>query len=128
MVSARRSMSQYPLARGFYYGVNYAERGQQGVPESEVPGQFVPPHCQANSRTRNATSGTPSYAPNDLSFYANIPVPTSYMCMGSQENFLAVMITKPRLAWCIMPTITSRPARSSGHGATTNSATRGIAT
>ena len=29
----------------------------------------------------------PDYAPNDLSFYANIPVPTSYMCMGSQEDF-----------------------------------------
>ncbi|MEI8292284.1 MAG: DUF5107 domain-containing protein, partial [Verrucomicrobiota bacterium] len=27
------------------------------------------------------------YAANDLSFYANIPVPTSYMCMGSQEDF-----------------------------------------
>ena len=26
-------------------------------------------------------------APNDLSFYANIPVPTSYMCMGSREDF-----------------------------------------
>ena len=25
--------------------------------------------------------------PNDLSFYANIPVPTSYMCMGSKEDF-----------------------------------------
>ena len=29
----------------------------------------------------------PGYAPNDLSFYANIPVPTSYMCMGSREDF-----------------------------------------
>src|SRR6185312_12611260 len=27
------------------------------------------------------------YAPNDLSFYANIPVPTSYMCLGSKEDF-----------------------------------------
>ena len=32
-------------------------------------------------------SKLPDYAPNDLSFYANIPVPTSYMCMGSQEDF-----------------------------------------
>ena len=31
--------------------------------------------------------GIPNYAPNDLSFYANIPVPTSYMCMGSKEDF-----------------------------------------
>jgi tetratricopeptide (TPR) repeat protein len=29
----------------------------------------------------------PDYAPNNLSFYANIPVPTSYMCMGSKEDF-----------------------------------------
>jgi hypothetical protein len=29
----------------------------------------------------------PEYATNDLSFYANIPVPTSYMCMGSREDF-----------------------------------------
>ena len=35
----------------------------------------------------NRQSAIPNYAPNDLSFYANIPVPTSYMCMGSQEDF-----------------------------------------
>ncbi|HWD18341.1 MAG TPA: DUF5107 domain-containing protein [Verrucomicrobiae bacterium] len=71
---ARRSMSEYPLAQGFYYGVNYGERGRRGVPKDEAPAQFVP--------------GTgPSCAPNDLSFYANIPVPTSYMCMGSREDF-----------------------------------------
>src|SRR5208337_1443720 len=27
------------------------------------------------------------YAPNDLSWYANIPVPTSYMAVGSAEDF-----------------------------------------
>jgi hypothetical protein len=26
---ARRSMSEYPLAKGFYYGVNYGERAAQ---------------------------------------------------------------------------------------------------
>ncbi len=77
---ARRSMSEYPLAKSFYYGVNYGERGRKGVPKNEVPSQFVPPHCAGNSQP-------PSYAPNDLSFYANIPVPTSYMCMGSKEDF-----------------------------------------
>ena len=84
---ARRSMSEYPLAGGFYYGVNYGDRGQTGIPESEIPRQFVPPHCRTSPAGMRATSGTPSYAPNDLSFYANIPVPTSYMCMGSEENF-----------------------------------------
>ena len=29
-----------------------------------------------------------SYPPNDLSWYANIPVPTSYMALGSKEDFL----------------------------------------
>ena len=81
---ARRSMSQYPLCQGKYYGVDYARRGREGIPADEVPIQFVPPHCEAASP---ASRKLPSYLPNDLSFYANIPVPTSYMCMGSQEDF-----------------------------------------
>jgi tetratricopeptide (TPR) repeat protein len=80
---ARRSMSEYPLAQGHYYGVNYAERGRKGVPKAEIPSQFVPPHCG----NKSGDSKIPNYAPNDLSFYANIPVPTSYMCMGSKEDF-----------------------------------------
>src|SRR5271168_571412 len=42
---ARRSTSEYPLARDFYYGVNYGERGRSGVPKDEAPSQFIPPHC-----------------------------------------------------------------------------------
>jgi tetratricopeptide (TPR) repeat protein len=84
---ARRSMSEYPLAQGFYYGVNYGARGRKGVPSHDVPAQFVPPHCKTNSAVRTSAFGLPNYAPNDLSFYANIPVPTSYMCMGSEEDF-----------------------------------------
>jgi len=76
---ARRSMSEYPLAQGHYYGVNYGERGRKGVPKNEVPRQYVPPNCGGKAPV--------NYAANDLSFYANIPVPTSYMCMGSQEDF-----------------------------------------
>ena len=83
---ARRSMSEYPLAKGFYYGVNYGERGRTGIPPNEMPNQFVPLHG-ANSKLNTKNSKLPSYAPNDLSFYANIPVPTSYMCMGSKEDF-----------------------------------------
>jgi len=83
---ARRSMSEYPLAKGFYYGVNYGERGRTGIPPNEMPNQFVPLHG-ANSKLKPKNSKLPSYAPNDLSFYANIPVPTSYMCMGSKEDF-----------------------------------------
>jgi len=76
---AKRAMSSYPLCEGHYYGVDYGERAQNGVPVHERPPQFVPP----------ASGGNPplKYEANDLSFYANIPVPTSYMCMGSQEDF-----------------------------------------
>ncbi len=83
---ARRSMSEYPLAQGHYYGVNYGERGRKGIPANEIPNQFVPPHA-ANSKFKIQNSKLPGYSPNDLSFYANIPVPTSYMCMGSREDF-----------------------------------------
>ncbi len=84
---ARRSMSNYPFTQGFYYGVNYRKRGRKGVPKNEIPSQFVPPHCLGTTENPNPGSQIPAYAPNDLSFYANIPVPTSYMCMGSQEDF-----------------------------------------
>ena len=93
---ARRSMSEYPLAQGRYYGVDYGERGRKGVPPGEVPAQFVPPHCakpsgignpEARPQMPDPRCRMPDYAPNDLSFYANIPVPTSYMCMGSREDF-----------------------------------------
>jgi tetratricopeptide (TPR) repeat protein len=70
---AGRAISSFPLADGVYYGVDYAARARQGVPEEERPRCFPPP-------------GT--YAPNDLSWYANIPVPTSYMALGSQGDFV----------------------------------------
>jgi tetratricopeptide (TPR) repeat protein len=69
---AKRATSEFPLCRDHYYGVNYGERARTGVPPDERPRQFVPSgECQ----------------PNDLSWYANIPVPTSYMCMGTREDF-----------------------------------------
>jgi tetratricopeptide (TPR) repeat protein len=76
---ARRSMSTYPLCDDRYYGVDYGGRAKHGVPPDEVPSQFIPPHCGGSAPVQ--------YAPNDLSFYANIPVPTSYMCVGSQGDF-----------------------------------------
>ncbi len=84
---ARRSMSEYPLALGAYYGVNYGERGRHGVPAAEVPARYVPPHARRGGGPGARDGGSPCYAPNDLSFYANIPVPTSYMCVGSKEDF-----------------------------------------
>lgn len=89
---ARRSISEYPLAKGFYYGVNYGERGRKGVSPSEVPRQFVPPHCNKGGPRNPKNAGKPDskippYAPNDISWYANIPTPCSFMCLGSEEDF-----------------------------------------
>lgn len=61
---AKRAISSYPLADGRYYGVDYGDR----------------------ARSRPAP-GAPGAAPNDLSWYANIPVPTSYMCIGTEGDF-----------------------------------------
>lgn len=81
---AKRAMSEYPLCQGSYYGVDYGGRAKDGVPASECPADFVPPACREPGRT---DPRIPAYAPNDLSWYANIPVPTSYMCLGSKEGF-----------------------------------------
>lgn len=80
---AKRAMSRFPLCDGHYYGVNYGERGRRGVPASEAPSQFLPPA----SRPEGRIPGVPQYRPDDLSWYANIPVPTSYMCLGSKQDF-----------------------------------------
>lgn len=76
---AKRAISTYPLCDGHYYGVDYADRAKNGVPVDERPSEFVPAHSGGES---------PEYAPNDLSWYANIPVPTSYMCVGTKEDFV----------------------------------------
>lgn len=69
---AKRAITSFPLSDGFYYGVDYGERARSGIPEGEKPRMFVPDG---------------SYPPNDLSWYANIPVPTSYMVTGSEQDF-----------------------------------------
>jgi len=58
---ARRAISTYPLCEGTYYGIDYGARRNQHV------GNRVA---------------------NDLSWYANIPVPTSYMALGSKYDFV----------------------------------------
>ena len=69
---AKRAMIDFPQCQGHYYGVDYGERARAGVPEAELPSQFIP---ESN------------YAPNDLRWYANIPVPTSYMCVDTLGSF-----------------------------------------
>jgi tetratricopeptide (TPR) repeat protein len=69
---AKRAVTEYPLSQGLYYGIDYGERARNGVPPEELPGRYVPDG---------------SYPPNDLGWYANIPVPTSYMIVGSSGDF-----------------------------------------
>ncbi len=69
---AKRAVTSFPFSDRPYYGIDYAERAHSGVPTSEMPRQFVPDG---------------SYAANDLSWYANIPVPTSYMVTGTAQDF-----------------------------------------
>jgi tetratricopeptide (TPR) repeat protein len=69
---AKRAMTSFPLSNGLYYGVDYGERARSGVPAVEQPRCFVPDGA---------------YPPNDLSWYANIPVPTSYMITGTADDF-----------------------------------------
>ena len=69
---AKRAITSFPLSDGRYYGVDYGDRARNGIAPEEVPSQFVPDG---------------SYPPNDLSWYANIPVPTSYMVSGTEQDF-----------------------------------------
>ena len=69
---ARRAVSSFPLCGGIYYGVDYGARETNSIPAEERPRQFAPPG---------------HYPPNDLSWYANIPVPTSYMAIHSDQDF-----------------------------------------
>lgn len=69
---AKRAVTEFPLSQGLYYGVDYGARAAHGVPENEMPMHFVPDG---------------SYPANDLSWYANIPVPTSYMAANSKGDF-----------------------------------------
>jgi tetratricopeptide (TPR) repeat protein len=69
---AKRAVTEFPLSEGCYYGIDYGRRAVHGVPEDEEPTNFVPDG---------------SYPPNDLSWYSNIPVPTSYMVANSKGDF-----------------------------------------
>lgn len=69
---AKRAISGFPHADKKYYGIDYGERARSGVPSEQIPRQFLPDG---------------SYAADDLSWYANIPVPTSYMVVGTQQDF-----------------------------------------
>ena len=69
---AKRAITEFALSQGKYYGVDYGSRPVHGVPHEQRPRNFVPDG---------------SYPPNDLSWYANIPVPTSYMVPASNGDY-----------------------------------------
>ncbi len=69
---AKRAVSRFPECEGTYYGVDYGDRARSGVPAEERPRLYSPDG---------------SYPANDLSWYSNIPVPTSYMITGTQQEF-----------------------------------------
>jgi tetratricopeptide (TPR) repeat protein len=69
---AKRAVAEFPLSQSNYYGIDYGQRAAHGVPEDQKPAHFVP---------------DASCPPNDLSWYANIPVPTSYMVANSKGDF-----------------------------------------
>lgn len=69
---AKRAITAFPHSDRSYYGVDYPARARDGVPKEDRPRQFCPDG---------------SYSPDDLSWYANIPVPTSYMITSTKEDF-----------------------------------------
>ena len=69
---AKRAVTSFPHSDRRYYGVDYPGRAENGVPPEELPRQFRPDG---------------SYQPDDLSWYANIPVPTSYMITATAGDF-----------------------------------------
>jgi hypothetical protein len=65
-------VTEFPLSQKNYYGVDYGQRAIMDVPEEEKPAYFAPDG---------------SYPANDLIWYANIPVPTSYVVANSKGDF-----------------------------------------
>ena len=119
---AKRAMSRYPLCEGRYYGVDYAARAKHGVPQEETPRQYIP-RPQDNSAFRVPHSAFP----NDLSWYANIPVPTSYMAMGSREDFFGGYDHRARAGIVHIANHHIGPGKNSGRGGIMNLVMRGIA-
>lgn len=69
---AKRAVTSFPRSDRPYYGVDYPRRAADGVPQEEQPAQFRPDGA---------------YPADDLSWYANIPVPTSYMITATEGDF-----------------------------------------
>jgi len=87
---AKRAVSSFPVARNFYYGVDY------------TPGV-------------------------DITWYKNIPVPTSYMILDSKYDFFGGYDHRRRAGLVHVADRHISPARSCGPGETRRSGTCGTA-
>ncbi len=115
---ARRSMSEFSHAQGYYYGVNYGERGRKGIPEHEIPSQFVPPHGHSATATKpQEQTYSRLCAKRIFRFTQTFPCRRLICAWEAKKISLALMITKKRPGLFTLPTITFHPARNSGHGA-----------
>jgi hypothetical protein len=123
---ARRSMSEYPLAQGIYYGVHYGQRGGQGISPDELPSQFIPPHGHRQSEISNFKS---LIARRTTFLSAPTSSPRAPTCAWIHRKISSAATTiRPRQASSMLPTTTLPPARNNGPGAIKNSAMPGIAT
>ncbi len=68
-----------------------------------------------------AVCAADDYPADDLSWYANIPTPASYMAMGSCEDFFGGYDHTREAGVVHVATTTSRPVKSNGPGVTTSS-------
>ena len=81
--------------------------------------------CRAATTTASTRRAPPDEA--DLAWYGNIPSRPRTWRWGPRRTSSAATTTRPRRASSTGPTTASRRARSNGRGATTSSATPGIA-
>lgn len=93
-----RAYNRTPLVQTFLWWANAAAQVHENYQSFFPPDVFhVADHARRSISTYPLCQGSyygVDYAAqardggsNDLSFYANIPVPTSYMCMGTKEDF-----------------------------------------
>ncbi len=77
---ARRAVTSFPESDGQYYGIDYSERGSNAV-KSAIAVHALP-------KDENGVTLPPRLDdPARLDWYKNIPVPTSYMAVGSTQDF-----------------------------------------
>ena len=115
---AKRAMSDYPLCRGMYYGIDYGRRRRVRRSAKRAGRDFSCRHIAAARRwsiMRQTTSpGLPTFPRHALT------------CAWAPAGISSVVMTMPGTrASFILPTIISHPAKNNGPGAIMSSVTRG---